>query len=83
MSETQKITPEHREMWIGRGAPKFGQAIVNQLASMNNPRRSGIFVREFRRPSGSVNPGLMWELTDGNGDFWTMPAIRDRAEGKC
>lgn len=70
-----------RKMWIGNGPPQFGDAIVNQLASMSNPRRTGYFVRSGVR-TGKLNPGKYFELTDGKGDFWTIPAIpAAKAEG--
>ena len=61
-----------------RPKPRFGDAVENGYASEDNPIRHGIFVREFKR-IGRMNPGLTWELTDGNGKFWTVqPRHNDR-----
>lgn len=49
--------------------PKFGDAYLNTQASESNPRREGMFVQVVRR-SGRLNPGVWWQITDGNGDFW-------------
>ena len=51
--------------------PKFGDVLTNPHASDRNPRKQGIFVREFRR-TGRMNPGITWEFTDGKGDFWEI-----------
>lgn len=53
------------------GKPEFGDGAVNPWASTDNPTRMGIFVREFRR-TGRLNPGTIWEFTDGNGKFWEI-----------
>lgn len=65
-------------MWTGNGWPKFGDAIVNQFASMDNPRRTAYFVRRGER-TGRMNRGKYFELTDGNGDVWTMEESSLRA----
>lgn len=49
--------------------PKFGDTIINKMASFDNPRRYGFFVRVIRR-RGFLNPGVWWECTDGLGSFW-------------
>lgn len=51
--------------------PAFGATVTNHLASVENPRRRGYFVRAGRR-TGRLNPGVWWELTDGRGDFWQV-----------
>lgn len=56
---------------------KFGDAVENGWASEANPTRVGYFVREFRRPRGQMNPGLTWEITDGNGKFWELMPTGD------
>lgn len=40
---------------------KFGDVIVNGYASLDNPLRKGIFVKE-------MSSGL--QMTDGKGKFW-------------
>jgi hypothetical protein len=57
--------------------PRFLDIIENGYASEDNPRHTGIFIRSGYR-SGRVNPGKYWVLTDGDGDFWEMPAKSDR-----
>lgn len=52
--------------------PKFGEVVVNPVASKDNPRRRGLFVRAGRRTGRVMNPGPWWELTDGEGDFWQI-----------
>jgi hypothetical protein len=57
--------------------PKFGDTVLNRAASEGNPQRTGTFVREIRR-SGRLNPGVWWQITDGQGSFWeTPPAIAE------
>lgn len=51
--------------------PRFGARIVNPWASDDNPTRIGIFVRQFVR-TGRMNPGTIWEFTDGKGKFWEI-----------
>lgn len=51
---------------------KFGDLVENGWASEGNPTRIGYFVREFTRPRKQMNPGLTWEITDGNGKFWEL-----------
>lgn len=52
---------------------QFGVTIVeNVYASDDNPHKRGIYVRTIRR-NGRMNPGIHLELTDGNGEFWTVP----------
>lgn len=51
--------------------PRFGDPITNPWASDDNPAKHGLFVREFRR-AGRLNPGTIWEVTDGNGKFWEI-----------
>lgn len=55
---------------------KFGDRVENGWASESNPTRVGYFVREFTR-SGRLNPGLTWEITDGNGKFWELKPTGD------
>lgn len=51
---------------------KFGQRVRGIFASDDNPHKNGYFVRSgFRK--GRLNPGMYYEITDGNGDFWTTP----------
>lgn len=52
--------------------PKFGDTIVNDVASDENPHKTGIFVRAIRR-TGRLNPGVWWQITDGRGSFWESP----------
>lgn len=54
--------------------PKFGDWIRGNYASEENPNRDGMFVRVIHT-KGRLNPGIWYELTDGNGKFW-------RYEGK-
>lgn len=54
-----------------RAAPRFGDVVENDYASPDNPTRRGYFVREFKR-TGKLNPGLTWEVTDGDGKFWEL-----------
>lgn len=49
--------------------PKFGDRMCNLWAGDPNPNKFGLFVRS-RRTTGRMNPGLWYELTDGNGRFW-------------
>ena len=53
--------------------PRFGDRIVNTAASVRNPIKMGIFVRRVVK-TGFVNPGVWYELTDGNGKFWRVEA---------
>ncbi len=65
------------KMWIGNGEPKYGDAIVNQCASMSNPLRTGYFVRSGVRAAGKMNPGKYYELTDKKGRFWEISATSE------
>lgn len=56
---------------------KFGDLVENGWASEANPTRVGFFVREFTRPRKQMNPGLTWEITDGNGKFWELKPTGD------
>lgn len=49
--------------------PKFGDRMCNLWAGEINPNRFGLFVRS-RRATGRMNPGLWYEMTDGEGKFW-------------
>jgi hypothetical protein len=49
--------------------PKFGDLMRNPWASEGNPKRDGYFVRS-KRTTGRFNPGLWYEFTDRNGEFW-------------
>jgi hypothetical protein len=60
--------------------PAFLDIVTNGWASLDNPHRVGIFVRKYRRPRGGVNPGEMWQLTDGRGKFWDVAASNERLE---
>lgn len=51
--------------------PKFGDSMRNPWASESNPQRDGYFVRS-KRVTGRLNPGLWYEMTDGQGKFWEM-----------
>ena len=51
--------------------PKFGDVLDNPHASDRNPTKRGVFVRQFKR-TGKMNPGTIWEFTDGKGNFWEI-----------
>lgn len=53
--------------------PRFGERVTSRYASDDNPTKHGIFVRTIRR-TGRRNRGLHYELTDGKGRFWEIPA---------
>ena len=53
--------------------PKFGEWLRGIHASETNPHRDGMYVRTIRR-TGKLNPGVHYEVTDGNGKFWQYPA---------
>lgn len=53
--------------------PKFGEWLRGIYASESNPHRDGMYVRTIRR-TGKLNPGVHYEVTDGNGEFWMCPA---------
>ena len=53
--------------------PKFGEWLRGIYASESNPNRDGMYVRTIRR-TGRLNPGVHYEVTDGNGKFWQYPA---------
>lgn len=55
--------------------PTFGQCIRNPAASISNPQRDGYYVETIVR-RGRVNKGRWWRLTDGEGRFWEIPAVR-------
>ncbi len=55
--------------------PTFGQPICNPDASERNPQRDGLYVETIHR-RGRVNKGYWWRLTDGEGHFWEIPAVR-------
>ena len=57
-------------------SPRFGDIIENGWASEENPTRVGLFVREGRR-TGRMNAGRYFEVTDGKGKFWELPAFGD------
>lgn len=50
---------------------RFGARVVNVWASMDNPHRKGIFVREGFR-AGKLNHGKFFQVTDGKGEFWEV-----------
>lgn len=52
-----------------RECPRFGDLFDNTAAGDKNPRKRAMFVRTLRR-TGRLNPGVWWQMTDGNGDFW-------------
>lgn len=52
-------------------APAFGATVVSQFASVDNPHKTGLFVRVIRR-RGRMNGGTWWQITDGRGDFWEL-----------
>jgi hypothetical protein len=54
--------------------PKFGEWLRGIHASESNPQRDGMYVRTIHTPTGKVNAGKSYELTDGNGNFWRYPA---------
>lgn len=56
--------------------PRFGDIVENAWASIDNPTRVGLFVREIRR-TGRLNRGRFFEVTDGHGRFWQVMADRD------
>jgi hypothetical protein len=58
--------------------PKFLDLVENGWASEDNPLRVGIFIRRGVRPTGRMNPGPYFELTDGKGEFWTVSARSER-----
>jgi len=51
---------------------RFGEWFVNAYASDDNPRKWGMYVRTRAR-IGVMNPGVFYELTDCNGNFWEAP----------
>lgn len=51
--------------------PYFGESLVNQSASTNNPRRVAFYVRTVCR-SGRLNPGTFYEMTNKEGEFWLV-----------
>ena len=53
--------------------PKFGEWLRGIYASESNPHRDGMYVRTIRL-TGGLNPGVHYEVTDGNGKFWQYPA---------
>ena len=53
--------------------PTFGEWLRGIYASESNPLREGMYVRTIRR-TGKLNPGVHYEVTDGNGKFWQYPA---------
>lgn len=53
--------------------PKFGDWVRGNYASEGNPIRDGMYVRTIRK-TGRMNPGVFYELTDGNGKFWQFEA---------
>ena len=53
--------------------PAFGEWLRGIYASESNPLREGMYVRTIRR-TGKLNPGVHYEVTDGNGKFWQYPA---------
>jgi len=53
--------------------PRFGEWMRGIYASETNPIRDGMYVRTITR-TGRLNHGTFYELTDGNGKFWSYPA---------
>lgn len=52
----------------------FGRTtITNPHASEDNPQRSGVYVETVRR-TGRLNAGVHYRVTDGEGEFWTVPS---------
>lgn len=54
-------------------APWLGKWFRGIHASERNPQRDGMYVRTVVRPSGTMNPGTFYELTDGKGSYWQYP----------
>lgn len=52
--------------------PRFGDIVENGWASVDNPTRTGFFVRQGCR-TGRMNAGPYVEVTDGHGKFWELP----------
>lgn len=53
--------------------PRFGEWFTGIYASDENPHKHGMYVRTIRRYPGGMNPGMFYELTDGEGNFWEYP----------
>jgi hypothetical protein len=64
-------------MTMGRylDPPKFGDLIRNTVAAHDNPQRDGFYVR-FHQRTGRTDPGTFYEITDGHGNFWSIPSYR-------
>ena len=66
-----ETTPSDNQLALPE--PKFGEWLRGIYASESNPHRDGMYVRTIRR-TGRLNPGVHYEVTDGNGKFWQYPA---------
>ena len=66
-----ETTPNDNQLALPE--PKFGEWLRGIYASESNPHRDGMYVRTIRR-TGRLNPGVHYEVTDGNGKFWQYPA---------
>ena len=66
-----ETTPNDNQLALPE--PKFGEWLRGIYASESNPHRDGMYVRTIRR-TGRLNPGVHYEVTDGNGLFWQYPA---------
>ena len=66
-----ETTPNDNQLALPE--PKFGEWLRGIYASESNPHRDGMYVRTIRR-TGKLNPGVHYEVTDGNGKFWQYPA---------
>ena len=62
----------HNDNQVELPEPKFGEWLRGIYASESNPHRDGMYVRTIRR-TGKLNPGVHYEVTDGNGKFWQYP----------
>lgn len=69
--DQRRVELEAEAIRINAGrAPKFGDWMRNPWAGESNPQRDGMFVQS-KRVTGKFNPGLWYEMTDGNGAFWS------------
>lgn len=69
LAERQKDMEAAARAHNGNRKPQFGDSMRNPWAGEGNPYRDGYFVRE-KRVTGSFNPGLWYQMTDGQGAFW-------------
>lgn len=71
LQERQQAMRELAEKVNAGRKPEFGDLMMNPWAGDANPRHIANFVREIRK-TGRVNPGLWYEMTDRNGNFWEV-----------